>query len=124
MPHVTIVLALLLLVLGGGLYAGTGMESVTALIPAFFGIVFLVLGLLARNPARLKLTMHIAATLALLGIGGAARGIAPTLDYLRGVEVERPAAVLGQSAMVLLCAVYLVLCIRSFVQARRAKNAA
>jgi hypothetical protein len=121
MPIVTIVFGLILLALGGGLYAGTGMESVTALIPAFFGLAFLALGVLARNPARLKLTMHIAAVLALLGIGGSARGIGPALKHLGGEAIERPAAVWGQVSMLLLCLVYLVLCIRSFIQVRRAR---
>jgi hypothetical protein len=121
MPKVTIVFALLLIALGGGLYVGSGMESVTALIPAFFGVVFLILGLVARNPARLKMAMHIAAVLALLGIGGSARGFGPALKSLSGEAIQRPSAAWGQVSMALLCLVYLVLCIRSFVQVRRAR---
>ncbi len=124
MPLVTILFGVILMALGGGLYIGTGMENVTALIPAFFGVAFLVLGLLARNPARLKMVMHLAAVLALLGIGGTARGIRPALAHLGGEEVERPAAALGQASMFLLCLVFLILCINSFVQVRRARKRA
>ena len=40
-----------------------------------------------------------------------------------GTAAARPAAVLGQSAMFLLCLVFLVLCVRSFIQARKARSA-
>ena len=122
MPLVTIVFGLILIALGGGLYVGTGMENVTALIPAFFGVAFLILGLLARNPDRLKMTMHIAAVLALLGIGGSVGGIGGVIAQLGGEEIERPAAAWGRTSMFLLCVIYLVLCINSFIQVRRARK--
>ena len=52
MPKITVVVGLLLVLLGVGMYLGTGMESWTALIPAFFGVV---LGLII-----LMSTLHLA----------------------------------------------------------------
>ncbi len=47
MANVTIGLGIVLLALGLGSYFGTGRTSVTALIPAFFGLPLLALGWLA-----------------------------------------------------------------------------
>ncbi len=49
MANVTIGLGIVLLALGLGSYFGSGRTSVTALIPAFFGLPLLVLGWLALN---------------------------------------------------------------------------
>ena len=67
MPQKGITTALILIVLGlAGYFAGK-MVSVTALIPAFFGIPLLVSSLIARKPEKLKLGMHLAAVFGLLG---------------------------------------------------------
>ena len=123
MRAVTALLALVLIVLGTGLYLGSGRESVTALIPAFFGGAFAVCAALATNAHRRKHAMHAAAVLALLGAGGSARGIPDALTLLGGGSVERPAAAWGQVGMMLLCIAFLVLAVRSFVAARRARKA-
>jgi len=118
----TSVLAALLLVLGISLYLGSGRASVTALIPAFFGVAFAACAAVATNATRRKHAMHAAAVLALLGAIGSARGIPDALELLGGGTVERPAAAWGQIAMMLLCIVFLVLAVRSFVAARRARG--
>jgi hypothetical protein len=120
---VTALLAAVLIVLGVGLYLGSGRGSVTALIPAFFGVGFAVCAALATTAHRRKHAMHAAAVLALLGVGGSARGIPDALELLGGESVERPAAAWGQVAMMLLCLAFLVLAVRSFVAARRARKA-
>ena len=53
MTNVTIGLGVVLLALGLGSYFGSGRTSVTALIPAFFGLPLLALGWLA-----LQLAIH------------------------------------------------------------------
>ncbi len=124
MIRITILLGIVLLLLGLGAYgyAMTGEEaSVTALIPAFFGGPILSLGLLAAQlPARRALLIHIAVVLAVLGLLGAARGLTslPAL-ITKPDEVARPAAVIVQSAMAVLCLVYVILAVRSFVLARK-----
>ena len=56
-------------------YLGTGSEQKTALIPAAFGIVILICGLLAANESRRMMAMHIAVFFGLLG----AIGVVPVL---------------------------------------------
>ena len=54
MTNTTIVLGIILIILGLVSFLGTGMQSVTALIPTFFGLVFLVLGIIALKEAARK----------------------------------------------------------------------
>ena len=99
-------------------YFGTGRTSVTALIPAFFGAVFIVLSMIARNEAARKHAMHAAVALALLGAIGTLGRLVPAL--LAG---KMGAAVLAQLAMTVLLAGYVALGVRSFKEARRARLA-
>jgi len=124
MTRTTITFATLLILLGAGAYAyalTTDSASITALIPAFFGLPILALGLAsAKWPGKRALFIHIALLLALLGLIGSARGV-PSLPTLitSPDEVERPVAVIVQSAMALACLGYLALAARSFIAARR-----
>ena len=108
-----------LLALGLAGYFGTGMTSPTALIPAAFGILLVALGIMARNPAKRKLAMHIAVIVGLIGFAGSVRGLAGGVMMLSGQEVARPAAVISQSIMAVLTLLFTLLCIRSFINARR-----
>ena len=119
MARITIGFGIVLIILGVGSYFGTGRESITAMIPAFFGVPLLILGVLALKPAARKIAMHIAVVLGLLGIAGTVRGLLQLPAVVTGGEVERPAAVVVQSVMALLCLVFVVLCVRSFIHARR-----
>lgn len=122
MPIVTIVYGLLLVAVGVGGYFGTGAEHKTALIPAAIGIIALILGVLARNEKLLKHTMHAAAVLALLAIGGTFRGMIAGFKALGGAELARPLpAILAQSFTCVLSIIFLALCINSFVVVRRAR---
>jgi hypothetical protein len=96
---------------------------VTALIPAFFGVVLVMLGWLATNERYRKHAMHVAAMVGLLGFLGTVGGLAGLLALLSGGEVQRPAAVVAQSLMAILMAIFVGLCVRSFVAARRARAA-
>jgi NAD/NADP transhydrogenase beta subunit len=105
--------------LGIGGYLGTGRASVTALIPAFFGLPLLVLGVLALSERRRKVAMHIAVVLGVLGFAGTVSGLLKLPALLTGGTVARPAAVAIQSAMAIACFLFVVLCIQSFIKARR-----
>ena len=118
MPSTTRTFGLILIVLGFTSYFLTGGVSVTALIPAFFGAVFVVLALVARNESARKHAMHAAVALGLLGFLGTLR-VVPAL--MRG-EFNRP-AVLAQLAMMVLMAIYVWLGVQSFKAARRARLA-
>ncbi|AUX26269.1 hypothetical protein SOCEGT47_068300 [Sorangium cellulosum] len=120
MSNVTIGYGALLAALGVGGFAATGATHKTALIPAGFGVVAIGLGLLARQERYRMHAMHASALLGLLGVLGSARGLSRLPALLSGGDVERPAAVVAQSLMAGLSAAFVVLCVRSFVAARRA----
>jgi len=118
MASTTRTFGLILIVLGLAGYFLTDRVSVTALIPAFFGAVFVILALVARNESARKHAMHAAVALGLLGFLGALRVIPAVM---RG-EFTRP-AVLAQLAMLGLMAIYVALGVQSFKAARRARLA-
>ena len=122
MSQTAVVFGVLLCLIGVGFYAGTGAASVTALIPAFLGLPLVVAGLLARREGLRRHAMHAAALLGTLGILGSLRGVAKLPALLTGGEVARPAAVAAQSITAVLCLVFVALCVRSFVSARRARR--
>jgi hypothetical protein len=119
MANTTVIFGVILLVLGIGGYLGTGMVSLTALIPAVFGLVLLLLGVAARDPNRRKHAMHFAAIIGVLGFLGSARGLAKLGPLLAGEAVERQNAVIAQALMAILMLIFTALCVRSFIQARR-----
>ncbi|MBM4160331.1 MAG: hypothetical protein FJ217_04435 [Ignavibacteria bacterium] len=122
MSKTTICLGAILIILGIAAYIWTDGVSITALIPSFFGVPFLVLGLLGLKESRRKHAMHAAAALALIGFLGTASGLAQTVTMLGGGDVERPAAAIVQFLMAALCAIFVGLSIRSFVLARRSQR--
>ena len=125
MPIVGAIYGLILIVLGLWGYFGSGQQSVTALIPAFFGLPVFIVSLVAQlKPSLLKHMMHVAAMLGLLGFLGAARGLGGAVTMLTGGTVERPTAVISQSVMAVASAIFVALCVRSFIEARRARERA
>lgn len=125
LPKVTIGVGGALIVLGAVGYVGSGASSVTALIPAFFGVVLAVVGVLADRTDMRKLWMHVAVVLAVVGILGSAMGLVDLPALISGdTDVERPWAVAVQSIMAVVLVVYLVLAVRSFVAARRSGTTA
>lgn len=123
MARVAIVCGAVLVLLGLGGYFGTGTRSVTALIPAFFGLPLAILGLIGRAEQRRRHALHAATVLALLGLLGTVRGLPQFGQLITGGEVARPAATIAQAVMAVVCLVFLVLAVRSFVEARRNRAA-
>jgi hypothetical protein len=123
MPKLTIGVGAVLVLVGIVAYVGSGAASVTALIPAFLGIVLVVLGLLGQAESRRMMTMHLAVALALLGVLGGASRLGPLPDLLTGGDVERPWAVGASAVMVVVLVIYVVMGVRSFIAARRARTA-
>ena len=126
MPRITIVFGALLIVLGLVAYFGmqeAGARSVTALIPAFVGLPLLALGLAAEaKPTSRKHTMHAAAALGLLGFLGTVGGLIKALQWMGGTVPGRPAAVRIQAIMAVMSVIYVALCVRSFIAAKRARE--
>jgi hypothetical protein len=124
----TLITALLLIVVGVVGYAGqepnpeTGKVSITALIPAFVGGVLALCGLLAFSEKFRKHAMHFAA---MVGLFGAVGGFMPLQRQYKNtgtIDPMKPSAVSGE-LMILLCVVFVGLCVRSFIQARKARAA-
>jgi thiol:disulfide interchange protein len=121
MSGVTVKVGVGLIVLGVAGYFASGMVSPTALIPAAFGAVLAGLGAAARSDARRQTMMHLAMLVALLGIIGSFGGVL-ALPALASGTAERPAAVIARAAMALLLIWYLTMGVRSFLEARRARQ--
>lgn len=123
MANVTLGFGLALVALGLGGYLATDRVSPTALIPAAIGVLLLICGWVARREALRKHAMHGAAVAGLIGFLGPLRVLPQMAAVLAGQPVAHRAAVIDQMAMLVLCGVFLALCIRSFVAARRARVA-
>ena len=119
MAKITIVYGVIFIVMGLYSYFGISSESITALIPTFFGIPMLILGWLGLNEKYLKHTMHVAAVLNLLGFAGTVSGLIKFFKMLGGAETARPAAVTVQALMAILSLVILILAVKSFIDARK-----
>jgi uncharacterized membrane protein len=124
MAPVAIVFGMLLILLGLGGFVyglttpGEPARKLTALIPAGVGLLLLVLGVLARRENRRKHAMHLAALFGLLGLLG---GIARLAFVAASGNFEWSAPTVSATLMALLCGVFVGLCIKSFIHARRAQ---
>jgi uncharacterized membrane protein len=122
MPSFTIRIGALLVVFGLAGYVITQAASLTALIPAVVGVILVLLGLLGLRQAHLrKHVMHVALLVGVIGLAGSIGGLVALPSALAAGAV-RPAVVL-RASMALLLLVYLVIGIKSFVDARRARTA-
>lgn len=114
-------LALLMIGLIGFLQ-GKG-NSWTALIPAAFGLLELLIGFVAGKQAKLKMHMnHLALLVALLLFLFTARSIPQLLELLQGSDLERPKAILSMAITSIAALIYLILGIRSFIAARKSRS--
>ena len=117
MYKVTIFFGVLLLATGLAGYFGTGAEQLTALIPAALGLILLVCGFLASNENRRMMAMHIAVMVGLIG--------AIVIILILFIKEGQPAGALAaKSVTLVLCVIFVGLCIRSFIEARKAREAA
>lgn len=123
MPTTSIIFGTILATAGVIAYVATGASSVTALIPSFFGAVLLACGILGNTFPKSRMhVMHVAALAGLLGtIGGLGMGLPKTAALLSGTA-ERPLAVIMQLVLGTFSIIFLVLCIRSFIAARKART--
>jgi hypothetical protein len=125
MAKLTIVFGVVLILLGAWGYTAAGAPHPTALIPTYFGLVLAWAGILAmrKGGAQKALWMHVAVTAGLLGfLGAAAMAIKETVAA-HGGPLAHPIAVEAQTAMAAICGVFVALCVRSFIAARRERNA-
>jgi hypothetical protein len=113
---------ILLILLGSVGFAVSDGASWTALIPAFVGIPMFVFGFFGERENLRKHMMHAAAGLSLLGFLGTVGGIVKSLSLLTGGTVERPQAAIVQAVMAIICLGFLILAVKSFIDARRVRK--
>ena len=113
----TRLVAFVLIAIGVVGYVVTRAVSVTALIPAIVGAILLILGLVARDPKFRRHAMHAAVAFALIAALGTLPRLLPALSL---GDVRRP-AVIAQAAMVAVLIFYVLMGVRSFIDARRTR---
>lgn len=127
MAKLTIVFGVLLLALSAVVFFVLGHHPHT-LIPGGFGLLLVLFGVLANTPdsRRRMIFMHIAVTVGLLGFLGTLPGIIATIRRALGQTVLSPVpdAARVQAIMGGICLLFVLLCVRSFIQARRQRTAA
>ena len=121
MAPLAIVFGVLLPLLGPVLYflSDPAKQSPTAFIPSGFGVALIILGVLARNDKFRMHAMHVAALLGLIGLAVPAFMVARALGG--GAEFE-PVKHGGQLTMAVLCGIFEALCVKSFIDVRRARK--
>jgi hypothetical protein len=119
----TIGFGAVLILLGAGAYVTTHFWH--AFIPLGFGVLLAILGALANTDDAKKrmLFMHIAVTVGLLGFLGTIPGIVGVIQMAAGHATARPDAAKVQALMGTVCLIFVLLCVRSFIAARRARVA-
>lgn len=122
--------AILIVLAGWGYTVGikvTGEAHPTALIPAYFGLALAWCGVFAMRKGGEKraLWMHVAVTLGLVGfLFPGTMAILETMKAHGGPLGPHAVAVEAQGAMAAICLVFVLLCVRSFIAARKAREAA
>jgi hypothetical protein len=99
-----------------------GSASPTALIPAAIGCVLMLCGFLAFKDNLRKHVMHLAA---IVGLFGAIGGFMPLIRQYNksgSFDPTKPSAVSGE-AMILICVIFVGLCVKSFIDAGKARRA-
>jgi hypothetical protein len=120
MAKTAIIFGILIALISPVSMVAAGHFTGTAMIPAGFGIALILLGVLALKPG---LRMHAMHGAALVGVIGALGGLGMSVPkLLRSAPLERPLAVYAQLAMGILATIFVVLTVKSFIDARRARR--
>ena len=124
MAKMTMGFGTLLILVGIMGFVLTGSVHPTALIPCWFGVLLALAGKLAKTEDAKKrmLWMHIAVTIGLLGFLFPGFMAIKALLIAHGAPLVLPAATAEQAVMAVICLIFVVLCVRSFIAARRART--
>ena len=121
MAKIAMVVGALLMAIGVAFYIGTGGKSITAMIPAFVGLPILVCGAIGLNALRRKAAMHVAVVIALLGfLGSFGRAIKLPAALSNAPGGPDPIVAYESAALNVLCLIFIILAVRSFMDARTA----
>ena len=114
----TILFGLLLVAIGLGGYYFADAKQPMALIPAVLGIAMFVCGVVAAQGAMRMLAMHVAALSGMIGF------VAPMVTIFNDItNTANTAEVLAKGLTSALCLMFVLMCVNSFLEARRARKA-
>jgi hypothetical protein len=124
LAKLTIWFGVLLAAVSLGFWIVMGRTETAALHPAGVGLLLILCGALANtdNPKKRMLWMHIAVTFGLIGF--LITGIRAAIELAKGTAMSvNPMGFEERVVVALICLVYVALCVRSFIAARRARKA-
>lgn len=114
----TILFGLLLVAIGLGGYYFADAKQPMALIPAVLGIAMFVCGVVAAQGAMRRLATHVAALIGMIGFVG------PMVTIFNDItNTANTAEVLAKGLTSALCLMFVLMCVNSFLEARRARTA-
>jgi hypothetical protein len=122
MAKLTMVFGALLVAISICFWLSMGMAQTAALHPAGIGVLLILSGVLANteNAKRRMLWMHIAVTLGLIGF--LTTGIRAAIELSHGLaSIVNRAAFYERILIALVCLIFVALCVRSFIAARRSR---
>jgi hypothetical protein len=123
LAKLTIWFGVLLAAVSLSFWIATGRAETAALHPAGVGLLLIICGALANteNPKKRMLWMHIAVTFGLIGF--LITGIRAAIELAKGTAMSiNPTGFEERVVVALICLVYVALCVRSFIAARRARK--
>jgi hypothetical protein len=122
MAKLTMVFGALLIAISLCFWLTMGTAQTAALHPAGIGVLLILAGALANteNPKRRMLWMHIAVTLGLIGF--LVTGIRAAIELARGfASITNVPGFYERVIISLVCLIFVALCVRSFIAARRSR---
>jgi len=123
MAKLTIWVGVLLVLISVGFWLATGRAEMAALHPGGVGVLLILSGLLANTESTKQrmIWMHIAVTLGLIGF--LTTGIRAVISLVKGTISVNPLGFDERVVISLVCLIYVGLCVRSFIAARKARAA-
>ena len=111
-------IGVLFVLIGIAAYVLTDFASVTALIPAIFGIIIVALGIVGWQTGNERIAMYAMGVLAAISVAGSGRAIPDVLSLLRGESVDSVIATTTQGLTILLGLALLIIVV-GYLQSTR-----
>ncbi|WIV67878.1 hypothetical protein [Natrialbaceae archaeon AArc-T1-2] len=113
-----LIIGVVLVVLGIGAWVLTDFASMTALIPALFGILVVGFATVGQETDRERLAVYGLGALGALGVLGSLRAVPDIIAFATGEEVDSAVAVASQGSMIVLCLALVVVSTRAVLADR------
>lgn len=108
----------LFVLIGIAAYVLSDFASVTALIPAFFGVIIVALGIVGWQTDNERIAIYAMGVLAAISVAGSGRGIPDILSLLGGESVDSVIATTTQALTIVLGLTLLVIVV-GYLQSTR-----